>query len=85
MISDNDDLHRTIQYLSDQLRQGGENQRASALANALSISTAPGEILGESRLQLQILRSSRIPLRVGLDRSVHEALAYLDKILGPQI
>jgi len=85
MILNNNDLYQTIQFLSDQLRERGQEQYGSALIDALSISSVPGEILGETRLQLQTLRSRGIALGLGLDRQVDEALAYLDKVLGPQI
>lgn len=83
MISDNQDLYQTIQVISNQLRDAGEVAWSAALNDALSISSVSGEILGETRFQLQHLRASQIPLRLGLAWQIDEALAYLDNILGP--
>ena len=82
MIRDNSDLYATIKALINQLSEAGEQQWSSALEDALSISTVPGEILGETRLQLQKLQGSSIPSLLGVDSKVDESLVYLDQILG---
>lgn len=81
-ISNNQELYNAIQSLVDELNQMGEGRWSSALEDALSTSTVPGEILGETRLQLQTLRASQTSTRLGLDQSIDEALSYLNKILG---
>ena len=57
MISNNNDLYDTIQSLSNQPSDAGAKGWSAALNNALSISSVPGEVLGEIRVQLQKLRS----------------------------
>ncbi len=83
MILDNADLYTTVQALSTELREAGEEHWSSALNDALSISSVPGEILGETRLQLERLRSTQVPTLLGLKWRIDEALSYLDEILGP--
>jgi len=82
MIVDNSDLYSAIAALSQQLRSYGEEEWSSILDEALSISTLPGEILGEIRLQLLKLRASEVPMRLGLKWQIDDALSYLDHVLG---
>ena len=70
MIRDNSDLYTTIKALISRLSEAGEQHWSSALDDALSISTVPGEILGETRLQLRKLQGSSISSRLGLDSKV---------------
>ena len=83
MVLNNADLYTTVQALSKELRKAGEEQWSSALNDAMSISTVPGEVLGETRLQLQKLQTSQVPAIQALKWQVDEALSYLDKVLGP--
>ena len=83
MIRNNTDLYATVQVLSNELHKAGEKQWSSALNNAMSISTVPGEVLGETRLQLQKLQTSQIPTLRAFKWQIDEALSYLDEILGP--
>jgi hypothetical protein len=82
-LSTNSDLYGSIRVLSLELQSSGERGWSSALDEALSISTLPGEILGELRLRPRKLSSSNIPVRLGLERQIDEALSYLDHVLGP--
>ena len=79
-ILNNTDLYAAVRSLSDELRVAGEQRWRAALDDALSISSVPGEILGETRLQLQRLRASQVA--IPLKWRVDEALSYLDEILG---
>jgi hypothetical protein len=81
MILDNDELYAAISSLIDALQRGGEDRWGVALGEALSISTVPGEILGETRLQLRELRATSIPQKLGIEIVVDEAIAYLDSVL----
>lgn len=82
MIKSNDDLYASVRAISSELSRLGENEWSSALAEAISISTVPGEILGETRLQLRRLRATNIPANFGLEGRIDEALYYLDSILS---
>ncbi|HKY28589.1 MAG TPA: hypothetical protein VJM12_11685 [Pyrinomonadaceae bacterium] len=82
MISSNNDLYTTVQALSNELKKAGEQRWSAALDDAMTISTVPGEILGEIRLQLQLLRATQIPTRLDMNSRIDEALSYLDQILG---
>jgi hypothetical protein len=83
VVLNNTDLYATVKALSDELRKAGEEQWSSALNDAMSISSVPGEVLGETRLQLQRLQTSQVPGLQALKWQVAEALSYLDKVLGP--
>lgn len=83
MISNNNELYDTIQSLVGRLTAAGEEKWSSALSDALSISTVPGEVLGETRLQLQRLRASSVATQLRLEQQVDEGIRYLNDILGP--
>jgi hypothetical protein len=82
MILDNENLYAIVQRLSAELREAGEEEWSSALNDAMTISTAPGEVLGEIRLQLQALRASKISAYSSWKDRIDEALSYLDSVLG---
>lgn len=82
MIQDNEELYALVRNLSRELRNAGEERWSTEIDDALSISSAPGEILGATRLQLQRLRASQVPIRLGLTLEVDDAISYLDYILG---
>lgn len=81
-VASNAHLYAFVRALSEELRRQGEKEWSSNLMNALTISSVPGEILGETRLQLHILRSSRLAIRLHLEERIDEALRYLDQVLG---
>ena len=83
MISNNYELYESIGALSQKLRSVGEWKWSSLLDDALSISTLPGEVLGEIRLQLLNLRDSEIPSGLELNAQIDDCLSYLNRILGP--
>lgn len=82
MIKSNAELYASVEAIRTELDSVGEKEWSSALAEALSISTMPGEILGETRLQLRRLRRTNIPGNFGLEGRIDEALCYLDSILS---
>ena len=83
MISSNTELYVAVERLSRALQDAGQQQWGESLNGAMSISSVPGEVLGEIRLQLRNLRETQIPDRLGLTPQLSEALAYLERILGP--
>lgn len=83
MISSNTEFYDAVERLSKTLQDAGQLRWSESLKDAMSISSVPGEILGEIRLQLQNLRETEIPDRLGLTPQLAEALAYLEQILGP--
>ena len=84
MINNNRDLYDIIRRVRDSLREAGEEEWSSALDDALSVSSVPGEILGETRLQLQRLRAAQVANQLGLNGLIDEALAYLNQILSTE-
>lgn len=83
MISSNTELYVAVERLSRALQDAGQQQWGESLNGAMSIGSVPGEVLGEIRLQLRNLRETQIPDRLGLTPQLSEALAYLERILGP--
>jgi len=82
MISSNSELYDAVEKLGKALENARQQQWSESLNDALSISSVPGEILGEIRLQLRNLKETEIPDRLGLTPQLSEALGYLEKILG---
>ena len=74
MISSNTELYDAVEKLSKALQDAGQQQWCESLKDAMSISSVPGEILGEIRLQLRNLRKTEIPNRLGLTPQLFEAL-----------
>lgn len=58
MISNNNELFDKVESLRRVLHNAGYQQWSDALADATSISTVAGEILGETRLELRNLRAT---------------------------
>jgi hypothetical protein len=82
MVSNNNELYDAIQALIRQLTSAGEEKWSAAMRDALSISSVPGEVLGETRLQLQQLRASPIVAQLHLEQQIDEGIRYLNDILG---
>lgn len=81
MIQSNKDLYQEINIIVGVLKLSGNNEFAEKLENALSISTVPSEVLGETRLVLENLSSTKLPEHLGIKSQVEDALNYLNKIL----
>ena len=60
MISNNSELYDAVEKLSKALQNAGQQQWSQSLNDALSISSVPGEILGEIRLQLRNRKETEI-------------------------
>lgn len=64
------------------LRGRNFTTEADALYNAMTISTVPGEILGELRLLLHEMEEKGIASRAHLETEFSDLLRYLDQILS---
>lgn len=80
LMNNNADLFKFVSELADDLRDLGESALAQKIESALYISTVPGEVRGQLRLELNeiVRRKTGVPNR---DRIV-EAILYLDNVLG---
>jgi len=76
------DLVAAIEELCRDLDAAGESERSSALRDALAGSVVPGEILGETREQLRLLRRSAVARRLGLRERIDVAAGRIDAALG---
>jgi len=81
MIQSNKALYQEINSIINALKASGDIQFAKKLSNALSISTIPSEILGESRLALEELSKTDLPKKLNIESKVSETLNYLNTIL----
>jgi hypothetical protein len=76
------DIFMAMGELRRALDEGGEKEWSRVLSEALAVSTAPGEILGETRLQLRRLRASPVAAQLGLLRQIDEAIRHINTTLG---
>lgn len=81
MIKNNEDLFAFVRALADELRRKGMQRETVALSDALSISTVPGEVLGEIRTQLVTLRLVHSVEGLWVRDGLREALSYLERVL----
>ncbi len=81
MIQSNKALYQEINDMIDVLKASGEQEFSRKLSDALSISTVPSEILGESRLAIVELSKTDLPERLNIQSKIDESLTYLNKIL----
>jgi hypothetical protein len=81
-IAENRALFDLVADLAERLEARGASAPAMDLRNAVSISTAPTEVLGEVRIALRRLRDHPDELDAADVHQLRSALAYLDRILG---
>ena len=81
-ISNNEQLYSTVRAIITALHAHGDARAASDLRDALTLSTLPGEILGETRLALRAIRANDATLPEALRRDIHTAIAYIESVLG---
>ncbi len=84
MILNNNNLYAVVRSLGEELQRNGDVQWSKALNDALAISSAPGEILGETRFQLQLILASGVADKLNLRGQISEAIDYLNEALGPE-
>lgn len=81
MIQSNKDLYQKINKIIEVLKSSGDQRFSQKLSDALSISTIPSEILGESRLAIFELKKTDLPEQLNIKNEVEESLQYLNRIL----
>jgi len=81
-IQDNNALYVSVRELCRILEELGATDLASDLRGTLSVSSLPGEVLGEIRLSLQRIHDDKVYSRVDVRRHVNEEIAYINKMLG---
>lgn len=80
-MKDNAELFRTVDDIISYLKLSGRNDNAVRLEESLSVSTVPGEILGEIRLTILEISQERFNDQK-IEQKVTSALEYLNDILG---
>jgi len=81
MISNNKELFERIKTLSQELRKKKKAELANKLNTAITISTLPGEILGEVRLTLDKIKEADVYDENSIKEIVDESLKYLGAAL----
>jgi hypothetical protein len=81
-IADNQELYEAVRETVAALREADASELASDLQSALTISSMPGEILGEIRLVLRRIRAHPIYKRLDVRRRVDDGVDYVDRALG---
>jgi hypothetical protein len=82
MIRSNQELYGIVTELAKQLGDIGEGRLATGLRDALTVSTLPGEVLGEVRMELQRAVASSAYYRLDIRSRVDDSLRYIDSVLG---
>ena len=82
MLFSNFDLYALVNQISDVLLQQGYGEWSNRLLNAMSISTLPGEILGELKLCINALLKEEFVAGLGIKSDLENATSYLNKVLG---
>lgn len=81
MIQSNTKLYQEINIIIKLLKSSGNDEFAKKIENALSISTMSSEVLGETRLTLESLNSTKLPEELRIKNKIEDALYYLNQIL----
>lgn len=81
-IASNQELHALVRALAVRLRVGGAAELAEQLLEALSLSSLPGEVLGQIRLVLHDVRAHPLCQPKEVRMSVDEGIEYVDRLLG---
>ena len=81
MIQSNKDLYQSINKIVGVLKKANQLRYAKQLEEALSISTVPSEVLGETRIVLEELEHTELIDNLGIRSDVKLSLEYLNRIL----
>ena len=81
MIQSNRDLYQNLNEIIRILNLSGEQEQAKQLEDALSISTVPSEVLGETRLVLINLKNTKLIEKLNLKIKIEKILQYLNSVL----
>jgi hypothetical protein len=81
-VEDNNELYSLVRDLCASLEELGARALARDLHGALSVSSLPGEVLGEIGLALKRIRDHEAYRGLDLRARVEEAIAYVEKALG---
>jgi hypothetical protein len=81
MFSNNQEFYAYIRSLVDELEAIGEKQWSIDFRNALSISSASGEVFGELWLTLKKFRSTKIPQKLGIQDEIEKVIKELENAL----
>ena len=80
IILSNKQLYAAVKETAVGLEELGMKDHADRLRAALSISSLPGEILGEIRLALQRIELSGLP--ENMEHEIVSEITYIDSVLG---
>ena len=81
MITNNTELYTVLDELVAELAQLGASKLVFALETALGVSSLPGEVLGEVRIQLLRVRESRFFENAAVSSKVDASLRYIEEVL----
>ena len=81
MIQSNKALYQEINSIVKTLKLSGNEDYAKKFEDALSISTIPSEVLGETRMVLVTLNGTRLPGQLKIRSQIEAVLNYLNYIL----
>ena len=79
-IENNSEFYAAVKHTAARLEELDMESEGIKLRAALSISTMPGEVLGETREALRELDCTRLPAGVVAD--IFEEIRYVDSVLA---
>lgn len=82
IIKNNSDLYAAVRQLSRALEELDATKLAQDLREALSISSLPGEVLGEIGLAMKAIRGHAVYSQWQVRSRVDEGINYIDRALG---
>jgi hypothetical protein len=80
IILSNKQLYEAVKGTVAGLQELGMKDEADGVRSALSVSSLPGEILGEIRLALQGIELSGLP--ENMEHEIVSEITYIDSVLG---
>lgn len=81
-VRSNQELFALVRELAGTIDNLGGPDTAKPLREALSISTLPGEVIGEVRIPLRHLRSLGVCQRQDVLHRIDQAIAYIGQAFG---
>lgn len=79
IITNNQKLYEAVRRTSVRLEENNLKEEAKRLSDALTISTSPGEILGEIRLVLEGIKSGLPPCEIYYE--IDSEIVYINSVL----
>lgn len=85
MINNNSDLYQIVRELCRILSERGSVSLSNKLSDALSISSLPGEVLGDIGLALKCIINEPVCTDTEISNRVEDIQLYLSRAIGYEL